>query len=161
MVSQGPRGPDRDRPSRAPGQRADQLRALLNDVQSFLVEMGRGFALVGRQFPLRIHDADSGEEQEFFIDLLERQPQDEPSIGLVLCPGRNRTVTEWALRGVDAPVAVARYTTAEMTLTDTPPSELKRALPELPELASALSGIVQAADVIYDEGSSAEEAGEA
>jgi predicted nuclease of restriction endonuclease-like (RecB) superfamily len=28
--------------------------ALLNDVQSFLMEMGRGFALVGRQFPLRL-----------------------------------------------------------------------------------------------------------
>ena len=30
--------------------------ALLNDVQSFLMEMGRGFALAGRQFPLRIID---------------------------------------------------------------------------------------------------------
>jgi hypothetical protein len=65
--------------------------ALLNDVQSFLVEMGRGFALVGRQFPLRVRDAETGEEQELF----ERQPQDEPSIGLVLYPGRNKTVTEW------------------------------------------------------------------
>jgi predicted nuclease of restriction endonuclease-like (RecB) superfamily len=44
--------------------------ALLNDVQSFLVEMGRGFALVGRQFPLRVRDEETGEEQEFFIDLL-------------------------------------------------------------------------------------------
>jgi predicted nuclease of restriction endonuclease-like (RecB) superfamily len=44
--------------------------ALLNDVQSFLVEMGRGFALVGRQFPLRILDDETGAEQEFFIDLL-------------------------------------------------------------------------------------------
>jgi hypothetical protein len=82
------------------------------------------------------------------VDELERQPADEPSIGLVLCPGRNRTVTEWALRSIHAPVAVARYTTAEMTMTDTPPAELKRALPDLPELASALSGIVEAADVI-------------
>jgi hypothetical protein len=167
--------------------------ALLNDIQSFLVEMGRGFALVGRQFPLRILDEETGEEQEFFIDLLfynyilrrfvvidlkiedfkpefagkmnfylnavdalERQPEDEPSIGLVLCPGRNRTVTEWALR-VDAPVAVARYTTGEVTLTDTPPSELKRALPDLPKLASELTGIVEAANVIYDEHPSSEE----
>jgi predicted nuclease of restriction endonuclease-like (RecB) superfamily len=159
--------------------------ALLNDVQSFLVEMGRGFALVGRQFSLRVPDEETGREQEFFIDLLfynyilrrfvvidlkiedfqpefagkmnfylnavdelERQPEDEPSIGLVLCPGRSRTVTEWALRSIHAPVAVARYTTAEMTMTDTPPAELKRALPDLPELASALSGIVEAADVI-------------
>jgi predicted nuclease of restriction endonuclease-like (RecB) superfamily len=162
--------------------------ALLNDVQSFLVEMGRGFALVGRQFSLRVTDEETGEEQEFFIDLLfynyilrrfvvidlkiedfkpefagkmnfylnavdelERQPEDEPSIGLVLCPGRNKTVTEWALRGVEAPVAVARYTTGEMTLTDTPPAQFQGALPDLPELANGLSNIVEAANVIYDE----------
>jgi predicted nuclease of restriction endonuclease-like (RecB) superfamily len=172
--------------------------ALLNDVQSFLVEMGRGFALVGRQFSLRVTDEETGEEQEFFIDLLfynyilrrfvvidlkiedfkpefagkmnfylnavdelERQPEDEPSIGLVLCPGRNKTVTEWALRGVDAPVAVARYTTGEMTLTDTPPAQFQRALPDLPELANGLSNIVDAANAIYDASPSGAELREA
>ncbi len=161
--------------------------ALLNDVQSFLMEMGRGFALVGRQFPLRVLDEETREEDEFFIDLLfynyllrrfvvidlkvedfkpefadrmsfyltavdelERQAGDEPSIGLVLCPGRRKTVTEWALQGVDTPVAVARYTTGEITLTQTPPPEMKPALPELPKLASELSNIVEAANTTYD-----------
>lgn len=170
----------------------DLEAALLNDVQSFLVEMGRGFALVGRQFPLRISDETSGQEQEFFVDLLfynyilrrfvvidlkiedfkpefagkmnfylnavdvlERQPEDRPSIGLVLCPGRSATVTEWALRGVDAPIAVARYVTDGMALTDTPPSEMRRALPDLPMLAGQLADIVEAADAIYDAPSSA------
>jgi predicted nuclease of restriction endonuclease-like (RecB) superfamily len=155
--------------------------ALLGDVQSFLIEMGRGFALVGRQFPLSIADTETGMQQEFFIDLLfynyilrrfvvidlkiedfrpefagkmnfylnavdelERQPDDRPTIGLVLCPGRNRTVTEWALRGLDRPVAVARYSTGGVTLTKTPPRELRGALPELPELASKLAGVVEA-----------------
>lgn len=162
--------------------------ALLNDIQSFLMEMGRGFALVGRQFPLKIVDEDTGEEQEFFIDLLfynyilrrfvvidlkiedfkpefagkmgfyltavdelERQPGDEPSIGLVLCPGRSRTVTEWALRSIDTPVAVARYTTGEVRLTQTPPAEMKPALPDLPALAGELSDIVEAANAVYDD----------
>jgi hypothetical protein len=44
-----------------------------------------------------------------------------------------------------------------MTLTDTPPSGLKRALPDLPELASELSGIVEAANLIYDGDSSEEQ----
>lgn len=160
----------------------DLERALLDDVQSFLTEMGRGFALVGRQFPLRVADEEAGREQEFFVDLLfynyilrrfvvidlkiedfkpefagkmnfyltavdqlERQPGDEPSIGLVLCPGRSKTVTEWALRGLDVPVAVARYTAGGLTLTDRPPAELGRALPELPQLASGLSDVVGAA----------------
>jgi predicted nuclease of restriction endonuclease-like (RecB) superfamily len=162
--------------------------ALLNDIQSFLMEMGRGFALVGRQFPLKIVDRQTGEDQEFFIDLLfynyilrrfvvidlkiedfkpefagkmgfyltavdelERQPHDEPSIGLVLCPGRGATVTEWALRGIDAPVAVARYTTGDLSLTQTPPADLKQALPELPALASELSNIVEAANAVHDD----------
>jgi predicted nuclease of restriction endonuclease-like (RecB) superfamily len=161
--------------------------ALLKDVEKFLMEMGRGFALVGRQVPLRVPDPDTGGEQEFFLDLLfynyilrrfvvidlkiedfkpefagkmnfylsavdelERQEGDEVTIGLVLCPGRNRTVTEWALRGVATPVAVARYTTGDVTLTEATPAEMKPALPDLPELASELTDMVQAADVIYD-----------
>jgi predicted nuclease of restriction endonuclease-like (RecB) superfamily len=155
--------------------------ALLGDVQSFLVEMGRGFALVGRQFPLSVLDAETGSRQEFFLDLLfynyilrrfvvidlkiedfrpefvgklnfylnavdelERQPGDGSTIGLVLCPGRNRTVAEWALRGIEAPVAVARYQTGAITLTETPPRALREALPELPDLASKLAVVVGA-----------------
>jgi predicted nuclease of restriction endonuclease-like (RecB) superfamily len=166
----------------------DLEQALLNDVQSFLMEMGRGFALVGRQFPLRIVDEETGETEEFFIDLLfynyllrrfvvidlkvedfkpeftgkmsfyltavdelERQTSDEPSIGLVLCPGRGKTVTEWALRGIDSPVAIARYTTSEVMLTQTPPAEMKPALPDLPPLASELSNIVEAANTANDD----------
>jgi predicted nuclease of restriction endonuclease-like (RecB) superfamily len=162
--------------------------ALLNDVQSFLMEMGRGFALVGRQFPLKIVDEETGEDEEFFIDLLfynyilrrfvvtdlkiedfkpefagkmsfyltavdelERQPGDEPSIGLVLCPGRSGTVTEWALRSIDTPVAVARYTTGDVRLTQIPPANMRPALPDLPALASELSNIVKAANVVYDD----------
>src|SRR3984885_11967858 len=48
----------------------DLETALLRDVESFLMKMGRGFALVGRQWPLRIPDADTGPDTEFFVDLL-------------------------------------------------------------------------------------------
>jgi predicted nuclease of restriction endonuclease-like (RecB) superfamily len=160
--------------------------ALLNDIQSFLMEMGRGFALVGGQFHLKVLDEETGEDQEFFIDLLfynyilrrfvvidlkiedfkpefagkmsfyltavdelERQPGDELSIGLVLCPGRSKTVTEWALRGIDTPVAVARYTAGDVRLTQTPPAGLKPALPDLPALAGELSRTVEAANAVY------------
>jgi len=165
----------------------DLEAALLNDVQSFLMEMGRGFALVGSQFPLRVRDEESGEESEFFLDLLfynyilrrfvvidlkiedfkpefagkmnfylnavdelQRQAGDASSIGLILCPGRSKTVTEWALRGVDTPVAVARYVAGEVKLTQDAPAELKPALPDLPALADELTGIVEAAEIVYD-----------
>ncbi len=41
-------------------------------------------------------------------------PGQHETIGLILCPGRDRTVTEWALRGLRTPVAVARYVTGDM-----------------------------------------------
>lgn len=41
-------------------------------------------------------------------------------------------MTEWALRNVDAPVAVARYTTGDVVLTETPPAEMKPALRTCP-----------------------------
>ena len=160
--------------------------ALLGDVQSFLMEMGRGFALVGRQFRLTVEDGETQQEQEFFLDLLfynyllrrfvvidlkiedfkpefagkmnfylnavdelMRQPDDQPTIGLILCPGRNKTVTEWALRGVETPMAVARYLTG-VTFTEQTPEALQPALPELPQLAGELSNLVEAADIVYD-----------
>lgn len=165
------------------GAREKQLeRALLRDVESFLMEMGRGFALVGRQWPLRVPNSEGGEDSEFFIDLLffnyllnrfvvidlkvekfkpefagkmsfyltavdmiERQPGHHETIGLILCPGRDRTVTEWALRGMTTPVAVARYVTGDVALTDDAPDEFRPALPELPELARELTARVEQA----------------
>jgi predicted nuclease of restriction endonuclease-like (RecB) superfamily len=45
-----------------------KLEELLNDIQSFLMEMGREFALVGRQFRLGVLDEETGQEDEFFME---------------------------------------------------------------------------------------------
>ena len=83
------------------------------------------------------------------VDELHRQRDHGAFIGLILCPGRNKTVTEWALRGIDTPVAVARYITGDMTLTERAPAELKPAIPDLPDLAIELTERVETAEVIY------------
>lgn len=64
---------------------------------------------------------------------------------MILCPRRDRTVTEWALRDLRAPVAVARYVTGDIALTAQAPAELQPALPDLPALASELTTTVGAA----------------
>jgi predicted nuclease of restriction endonuclease-like (RecB) superfamily len=43
---------------------ADLERALLDNLQSFLLELSRGFAFVGRQFRI------STESKDFYIDLV-------------------------------------------------------------------------------------------
>src|SRR5271168_4393290 len=65
------------------------------------------------------------------LDDRDREPGDNPSIGLILCRERNRVVVEYALRGVDAPIGVARY---QLMLADALPAQLAEALPTRDEL---------------------------
>src|ERR1700733_6152105 len=69
------------------------------------------------------------------LDDRDREPGDNPSIGLILCRERNRVVVEYALRGVDAPIGVARY---QLLLPETLPIDLAGALPTPDELAPGL-----------------------
>lgn len=71
------------------------------------------------------------------LDDRDREPGDNPSIGLILCRQSNRVVVEYALRGVDAPIGVARY---QLLPPETLPADLAGALPTPDELAPGLLG---------------------
>jgi len=140
---------------------------LVRHVTRFLLELGSGFAFVGRQYRLEV------EGDEFFIDLLfyhtrlkcyvvvelkatafkpehagqlnfyltavDRQvksPDDKPTIGLLLCKTRKRTVAEYALSGIDKPIGVAEY----RLLRDLPQS-LTDSLPTVEQLESELGAV--------------------
>jgi len=60
------------------------------------------------------------------LDDRDREPGDNPCIGLILCREHNRVVVEYALRHVDAPIGVARY---QLMLADALPAALADALP--------------------------------
>jgi hypothetical protein len=65
------------------------------------------------------------------LDAQEREPGDNPSIGLILCRERNRVVVEYALRNVTAPIGVAEY---QVMVPGTLPDDLARALPTAEEI---------------------------
>ena len=65
------------------------------------------------------------------LDDLEREPDDSPSIGLILSRYHNRVVVEYALRNVDTPVGVARY---RLLPPETLPQGLAGALPTQDEI---------------------------
>jgi predicted nuclease of restriction endonuclease-like (RecB) superfamily len=67
------------------------------------------------------------------------------SIGLILCREHNRVVVEYALRGVDTPVGVARY---QLLAADTLPDDLAGALPTHDEL---LPGMLSADETDEDD----------
>ncbi len=69
------------------------------------------------------------------LDDLLPHPDDNPSIGLLLCRAKNKVVVEYALRGIKKPIGVAQL---ETSLVKTLPNELKGSLPTVAELEKEL-----------------------
>ncbi len=69
------------------------------------------------------------------VDDLLRHPNDQPSIGMILCKTRNRVVVEYALRDVGKPIGITEY-----QLTAILPDQLKSSLPTIEELEAELGG---------------------
>jgi predicted nuclease of restriction endonuclease-like (RecB) superfamily len=140
--------------------------ALVRHVTEFLLELGAGFAFVGRQVLLDVGG------DEFFIDLLFyhlklrcyvvvelkggkfkpehlgqlgfyltavdaqiRHPQDNPSIGLLLCKSKNKVVAEYALRDNTQPLGIAEY-----KLLASLPESLQSSLPSIEDIERELQG---------------------
>lgn len=139
--------------------------ALMQHITRFLLELGSGFAFVGRQYRLEVNG------DEFFIDLLfyhtrlkcyvvvelkatafkpehagqlnfylaavdaqVKAPDDNPTIGLLLCKTQNRLVAEYALSGIDKPIGIAEY-----ELVRALPDPLLTSLPTVEQLENELS----------------------
>ena len=69
------------------------------------------------------------------VDDLLRHPDDQPTIGLLLCRKKNKLVAEYALRGLDQSIAVAEWQTQ---LTESLPPELASSLPSIEEIEAEL-----------------------
>jgi predicted nuclease of restriction endonuclease-like (RecB) superfamily len=68
-------------------------------------------------------------------DDLLRHPNDQPSIGIILCKTRNRVIVEYALRDMSKPIGITEY-----QLTALLPEQLKGSLPTIEDLEAELSG---------------------
>ncbi len=142
-------------------------RSLVDHVQRFLLELGVGFAYMGRQIHLEVGGEDFYLDLLFYhvklrcyvvielkaapfrpehagkmsfylsaVDAQLRHPDDQPSIGLLLCQSKNRVVVEYALRDLKKPIGVAQW---ETRLVASLPDELRGSLPTIEELEAELS----------------------
>lgn len=138
---------------------------LANHITKFLLELGQGFAFMGRQVHFEIGN------QDFYVDLLfyhtrlhayvvvelKARPfepsdagqlnfyvnvvndklkgeQDENTIGLLLCKGKDEVLAEYALKGYNQPLGVSDYQISKAV-----PEELKSSLPDISKLENELS----------------------
>ncbi|WP_156447801.1 PDDEXK nuclease domain-containing protein, partial [Caulobacter sp. CCH5-E12] len=71
-------------------------------------------------------------KMNFYLSAVDdqlRHPDDQPSIGIILCRTRNKVIVEYALRDSHKPMGVAEYTFAKL------PKAFKQALPSTEELS--------------------------
>ena len=114
--------------------------ALTQNVTDLLLEMGTGFAFIGKQkeiivggrarkidllfYHIRLRCFIACElkakpfEPEFAgklnfyvnaVDELLRTPDDNPTIGLLICSDMNKTEVQWSFKGITTPIGVATY----------------------------------------------------
>jgi predicted nuclease of restriction endonuclease-like (RecB) superfamily len=76
-------------------------------------------------------------KMNFYLSAVDdrlRQPEDQPSIGIILCKTKNKFVAEYALRDTHKPIGVSEYLTTESL-----PELLQGTLPTIEELEDELN----------------------
>lgn len=137
-------------------------QGLIDHLQKFLLELGQGFAFIGRQYHLEVGGediyidllfyhyklrcfivielktgpfkaSDAGQVSYYLtaVDRLVKTPEDNPTIGIVLCKEKNKITVEYALSNLKSPIGVSSYT---MKFIEKLPKELKGKLPSLEEI---------------------------
>lgn len=88
--------------------------------------------LKAREFDPR----DTG-QMNFYLSAVDemRHPDDQATIGLLICKSKNSITVEYALRNVSSPIGVADY---ETKLVEALPKELKGSLPTIEEIEAEL-----------------------
>jgi len=145
-------------------QERDLEQALVTHIQDFLLELGVGFAFVGRQFPIEVDGRDYridllfyhlrlrcyvvielkigdfepsfGSQVNFYISAIDdliRHPDDQPTIGLILCTSKSKTVVEYALRNLNTPIGVATHRLSK---------EITESLPSVEQLEMELEQVL-------------------
>ncbi|HEY9709113.1 MAG TPA: PDDEXK nuclease domain-containing protein, partial [Oculatellaceae cyanobacterium] len=70
------------------------------------------------------------------VDDLLRHPDDQPTIGIILCRGKKKTIAEYALRDLNKPIGISTY-----KLKDSLPQTLQGNLPTLEQLEIELNTV--------------------
>lgn len=146
---------------------AELEAGIINNLRSFLIEMGGDFSFIGNQYHLDVADDDYyidlllyhrrlrcliaidlkiGEfkpeyagKMQFYLTALDetmRLPEENPSIGIIICKSKNRTKVEYTLKASIKPIGVATY-----SYYDSLPEEMRKLLPSPDVIAEIISGI--------------------
>jgi hypothetical protein len=69
------------------------------------------------------------------VDGILKTEQDNPTIGILICKSKNKTVVEYSLKDIHKPIGVRAYTSTKHL-----PEEFKSSLPSIEEIEAELEG---------------------
>lgn len=138
--------------------------ALVKNVTKFLLELGTGFAFVGREYRLQIGKTEKFLDMLFYnlnlrcyvvieikttefdsgnigqlgtyvaaVNHILKQPEDNPTIGLLVCKTKDNVLAQYALESSRQPIGIS-----EFELTKLYPADFKGTLPSIEEIENEL-----------------------
>ncbi|WP_298138082.1 PDDEXK nuclease domain-containing protein [Flavobacterium sp.] len=139
-------------------------KQLTENITKFLLELGKGFAFIGRQYPIEIGEKSYAIDLLFYhitlrcyvvielktvefepefagklnfylsaVDDLLKSENDNPSIGILLCNGKNGIEVEYSLKDINKPIGVSEY-----TFTEKLPKIYEKSIPTVDEFEKIL-----------------------
>ncbi|MEI6091306.1 MAG: PDDEXK nuclease domain-containing protein [bacterium] len=139
---------------------------LVHNITRLLLELGKGFAYMGRQFELKVGKKEYRTDLLFYHTKLKcyivielklkdfepeflgklnfyltavnefvKEPEDKPTIGILLCKSKDNYDVEFALKDINKPIGVSEFKYMEL------PEEIRNALPSSEELKNELNRI--------------------
>jgi predicted nuclease of restriction endonuclease-like (RecB) superfamily len=137
----------------------------IENITKFLLELGKGFAFIGRQYPLKIGTKTYSIDLLFYhirlrsfvvielktvefepefagklnfylsaVDDLLKTNEDNPSIGILLCNGKEGIEVKYALKDINKPIGVSEYTFTEIL-----PKKFEKSIPTVDEFEQILN----------------------
>ena len=135
--------------------------ALSLNIERFLLELGKGFAFVGRQIELRVAGTSYYLDMLFYhirlksyvvvelktndfkpeyvgklnfyinaVDNVLKKEDDNSTIGLLICQGKDDTKVKWSFKGIETPMGIAEYRLKN--------EDCKMSLPTIEEMVTEL-----------------------
>ncbi len=132
--------------------------ALEQNIGRFLLELGTGFAFIGRQkeiivagksrkidmlfYHAKLHcyivvelkvvpfEPEFAGKLNFYVNAVNdliKAPEDNPTIGLLICKDKNSTEVKWAFQGIETPMGVASYDNVQI-------KEIEKQLPTVEQI---------------------------
>ncbi|KAA0259125.1 DUF1016 domain-containing protein [Deferribacter autotrophicus] len=75
------------------------------------------------------------------VDSLFKTEKDNPTIGILICKEKNKTIVEYSLRDISKPIGVSEY-----KITRELPEELKSSLPDIKDIEASLNEVKEEKD---------------